>query len=73
MRLAPKIMAEIRKLSPGPLPLYRQHAYASDHVRCNAPIAKLAGFRSSAAAEDHRARECAQRLTQTVPGQRHSR
>jgi cyclase len=67
--LAPKLMAEIRKLSPGPLRYIINTHMHPDHVGGNAAIAKLAGYDPTLPLKIIAHENVLNRLTATVPGQ----
>ncbi|MGA2216051.1 MAG: MBL fold metallo-hydrolase [Bryobacteraceae bacterium] len=67
--LAPKLMAEIRKLSPGPLRYIINTHVHPDHVGGNAAIAQLAGADPALPLKIIAHENVLNRLTETVPGQ----
>jgi glyoxylase-like metal-dependent hydrolase (beta-lactamase superfamily II) len=67
--LAPKLMAEIRKLSPGPLRYIINTHVHPDHVGGNAAIAKLAGSDPALPLKIIAQENVLNRLTATAPGQ----
>src|SRR5580700_3122227 len=67
--LAPKLIAEIRKLSPGPLRYIINTHVHPDHVGGNAAIAKLAGFDPALPLKIIAQENVLNRLTATAPGQ----
>src|ERR1700722_12748527 len=67
--LAPKLIAEIRKLSPGPLRYIINTHVHPDHVGGNAAIAKLAGFDPALPLKIIAQENVLNRLTANVAGQ----
>jgi len=67
--LAPKLMAEIRKLSPGPLRYIINTHVHPDHVGGNAAIARLAGNDPTLPLKIIAHENVLNRLTATAPGQ----
>ena len=67
--LAPKLMAEIRKLSPGPCRYIINTHMHPDHVGGNAAIAKLAGSDPALPLKIIAQENVLNRLTATAAGQ----
>jgi cyclase len=67
--LAPKLMAEIHKLSPGPLRYIINTHLHPDHVNGNAAIAKLAGYDPTLPLKIIAHENVLNRLTESAPGQ----